>query len=159
MVDHLGASQEMKAFFDKSVGRMESKLQGLVNDIKGLADKTATHSLENMKMSTYDSLLPQNRRFLDPMWNHLIANEFQNKPLSIFKSKYIGLMALSMAGMGHVGVLPALGVGLQLSSPRNISKGLMAVQRIKSKKLNVSPNAGKIVLRSLLNSASQSRSK
>lgn len=166
MINHLGASQEMKAFFDKATGKVEDKLQGMINNIKGLADKTANHSIENMAISGYDSLLPQGKKFLDPMWNHLIASEFQNKPLSIFKSKYIGLMALSAAGMGHAGVLPALGVGLQLSSPRNISRGLMTIQKMKgigqkaSNTTNkIAPNIGKAASRTILNNLVESGKK
>lgn len=172
MVDHLGASQEMKAFFDKATGKSEDKLQSLITSIKGLADKTSNHAIQNMAMSGYDDLLPTNKKFLDPMWNHLISNEFQNKPLSIFKSKYIGLMALTAAGMGHAGVLPALGVGMTLSSPRNLSRGLMALQKIKGasgalpKNLKGIPSkAGQLanritsdrVLHSLLKSAKQAQ--
>ncbi len=168
MVDHLGASQEMKAFFDKASGKIDTKLQSLVSEVKGLADTTSSHSLQNMALSNYDSLLPEKRKFLDPMWNHLIANEFQNKPLSIFKSKYIGMMALAATGMGHVGVLPALGLGMTLSSPRNIAKGLMASQRIKgiggavakSSAENASKAgqlANRVVLNNLLQSAKRAK--
>jgi hypothetical protein len=131
MVDNLGASQEMKSFFDKATGKSEDKLNSFANNVKGLGDKTVTHAQQNMVMSGYDSLLPQGKKFLDPMWNHLIASEFQNKPLSVFKAKYIGMMAMASMGLGHAGVLPALGLGLGLANPRNISKGLMALQKMK----------------------------
>ncbi len=163
MIDHLGASQELKSFFDKATGKAETKLQGLIGEIRGLSDKTATHGLQNMAMEGYDSLLPQNKRFLDPMWNHLIASEFQNKPLSVFKSKYVGLMALQMAGMGHVGVLPALAAGVTLSNPRNLSRGLMALQRMKgvgSKVPSGAPaKAGQMANRIILNNMLQSAKK
>lgn len=168
MVDHLGASQEMKAFFDKASGKVEGKLQGLINDVRSLADKTSTHGLQNMTLSGYSNLLPKDKQFLDPMWNHLIASEFQNKPLSIFKSKYIGLMALGAAGMGHVGILPALGVGMAISSPRNIARGLTTLQKLKginkniaSKTAGVSSKVGqstnRIVLQQLLQSARKAK--
>lgn len=163
MIDHLGASQEMKSFFDKSTGKAETKLQGLISEIRGLSDKTATHGLQNMAMAGYDSLLPKGRQFLDPMWNHLIASEFQNKPLSVFKSKYVGLMALQMAGMGHVGVLPALAAGVTLSNPRNISRGLMALQRMKGVGAKVPSGipekAGQMANRVILNNLLQSSKK
>lgn len=142
IVDHLGASQEIKKFFDNTTGTMESKLQGLIRSVKGLADKTASHAEQNMVMAGYDNILPKDKKFLDPMWNHLIANEFQNKPLSIFKSKYIGLMALGAAGMGNMGILPALGVGMALSSPRNISRGLTALQKLKGVNSGIAKKVG-----------------
>lgn len=166
MVDHLGASQEIKKFFDKATGQVENRIQGLVSSVKTLADKTATHAEQNMIMSGYNSILPKDKQFLDPMWNHLIANEFQNKPLSIFKAKYIGLMALAATGMGHVGVLPALGVGMTLSSPRNISRGLMAMQRMKGvggkitkSAKGASSKAGQVANRVILNNLLQSAKK
>lgn len=163
MIDHLGASQEMKSFFDKATGKSENKLQGLISEIRGLSDKTSTHGLQNLAMSGYDDLLPKDRKFLDPMWNHLIASEFQNKPLSVFKSKYVGLMALQMAGVGHAGVLPALAAGVTLSNPRNMSRGLMALQRIKGigNKVpsEVPVKAGQMANRIILNNLLQSSKK